>query len=243
MTQSAVERAAEHLRTQILSGKLAPGERLPPERELAATLSINRLTLRAALGQLAAANLLSVRQGSGYLVRPWRREGGPELLRSLVDLKMPAGDLEVIARDLLLVRRHLAAAVLERLAEGVGLTARRRIEAAVHTYQARAEAGLDPDEAAALDLAVLEAILEATESPVFQLCLNPIAAALRDLPALRRAMYGDALGGARAYGLLLGWLEHPSRDALPLVTQTLAARDAITLAALGAPKKTPRRKS
>jgi GntR family transcriptional repressor for pyruvate dehydrogenase complex len=250
VTASAVDRAAEHLRAQILSGKLAPGARLPPERELAADLSINRLTLRAALAQLASANLVSVRQGSGYLVRPWRRDGGPELLRSLIELKMPAGDLEVIARDLLLVRRQLAVAVLTRLADGVSLPARRRIESAVRDYEARAEAGLTPDEAAELDLGILETILEATDSPVFQLCLNPVASVLRDLPALRQAMYADPLGGARAYGLLLGWLEHPTKDALPLVTQALEARDAITLKALdgaGAPlhatKKTARRKS
>lgn len=233
---TAVEKAADHLRARILSGKLAAGERLPPERELATELGINRITLRAALAQLAAANLVSVRQGSGYLVRPWRRDGGPELLKSLVELEMPAGDLEVIARDLLLVRRHLAGAVLTRLATGVSLAARRRIEAAVHRYVAAAEAGVDPDQAAEHDLAILEAILEATESPVLSLCFNPVASVLRDLPALRRAMYADALGGARSYALLLGWLEHPTADGLPLVTRLLEERDAITLARLEATK-------
>lgn len=50
---------AEYLRSQIVSGKLAPGERLPPEQELAEHLSVSRLTLRKGLGILIAQNLIT----------------------------------------------------------------------------------------------------------------------------------------------------------------------------------------
>ena len=53
---AAIERA-------IVRGELAPGDRLPPERTLATMLDRNRLTVRNALGRLADAGLLSVRQG------------------------------------------------------------------------------------------------------------------------------------------------------------------------------------
>src|SRR5512135_627319 len=110
--------ACEHaLRRAILRGELAVGERLPPERELAAQFGVSRLTLRAALATLDAAGLISVRHGSGYVVRDFVRDGGPDLLPGLADLASERGDLPPIAADLLRVRRHLAHAALERLVE------------------------------------------------------------------------------------------------------------------------------
>src|SRR5512142_1811525 len=59
---------AESLLDQIESGKLPPGSRLPPERELAEMLGVNRMTLRQALHLLEAKGLLIRRQGNGTFV-------------------------------------------------------------------------------------------------------------------------------------------------------------------------------
>ncbi len=62
---------AESLLDQIESGKLAPGQRLAPERELSRTLGVNRMTLRQALHVLEAQGLLVRRQGHGtYIAEP-----------------------------------------------------------------------------------------------------------------------------------------------------------------------------
>ena len=62
---------AESLLDQIESGKLAPGQRLAPERELSRTLGVNRMTLRQALHVLEAQGLLIRRQGHGtYIAEP-----------------------------------------------------------------------------------------------------------------------------------------------------------------------------
>lgn len=64
-------RIAEGLINQIESGELAPGDRLPPERELSEQLGVNRLTLRRALGVLAAQGLIERRHGVGtYISAP-----------------------------------------------------------------------------------------------------------------------------------------------------------------------------
>src|SRR5262249_50881236 len=106
--------AAEHaIRRAIVAGTLAAGERLPPERELAATPGMSRLTLRAALATLSAAGLLAVRHGSGYVVRDIRDTGGADLLPDLVELAVERRALGDTAADLLRLRRHLATAVLE----------------------------------------------------------------------------------------------------------------------------------
>ncbi len=59
---------AESLRERIVSGALRPGERLPPERELALELRVNRGSLREALKKLEQLRLVRIRQGSGIHV-------------------------------------------------------------------------------------------------------------------------------------------------------------------------------
>lgn len=49
---------AEHLAGLITSGSLAPGTRLPPERQLATTLGVSRMTVRQALGELERGGLV-----------------------------------------------------------------------------------------------------------------------------------------------------------------------------------------
>lgn len=63
------EQIAEMLLRDIHSGKLPDGERLPPEREMAGQLRISVGTLRKALAELEAQNLLERVQGSGNYIR------------------------------------------------------------------------------------------------------------------------------------------------------------------------------
>src|SRR5277367_3501150 len=57
-----------HVRALIASGELRPGDRLPPERELARELKISRSSLRAGIGFLAAMGVLKSRHGAGTFV-------------------------------------------------------------------------------------------------------------------------------------------------------------------------------
>lgn len=56
------------LRTSLGSGEWRAGQALPPERELADTLGVSRITLRKALERLEDEGLLVRRQGSGTFV-------------------------------------------------------------------------------------------------------------------------------------------------------------------------------
>ncbi len=69
---------SETLLEHIEAGELAPGTRLPPERELSQMLGVNRLTLRRALRLLEQQGLLSRMQGRGtYVAEPKiEREAG-----------------------------------------------------------------------------------------------------------------------------------------------------------------------
>jgi DNA-binding FadR family transcriptional regulator len=66
--RSLARHAADHLKALIASGSLAPGDRLPPERELAVRLGVSRPTLREAVGALVIIGLLESRQGAGTFV-------------------------------------------------------------------------------------------------------------------------------------------------------------------------------
>jgi GntR family transcriptional regulator len=69
---------AEGLLNWVDSGRLAPGDRLPAERDLSQTLGVNRMTLRRALELLAAQGLLERRQGAGTYIadRKIERQAG-----------------------------------------------------------------------------------------------------------------------------------------------------------------------
>lgn len=62
----------------IARGRLAPGERLPPERDLAARLGVSRMTLRQALAAL---------ERDGALVRRVGRDGGTFVAERRLELE------------------------------------------------------------------------------------------------------------------------------------------------------------
>src|SRR4029078_11030571 len=76
---------------QIDSGRLLPGARLPPVRELGAGLRVNPDTLRAVYRRLADAGYVTSRHGAGTHVaaRPPQRRGAEALARLLPRLLRP----------------------------------------------------------------------------------------------------------------------------------------------------------
>ena len=61
---------ADHLRTLILRGGLAPGDRLPSQRGLAEQFGVSRTSVREAISALESTGLVLVRVGSGVYVAP-----------------------------------------------------------------------------------------------------------------------------------------------------------------------------
>lgn len=63
--QSVADWVADELKRHIASGELAPGDRLPGERQLSDAMSVSRVSVRSALQNLKAQGLLSSVQGGG----------------------------------------------------------------------------------------------------------------------------------------------------------------------------------
>ncbi|MDO1485428.1 GntR family transcriptional regulator [Rhodococcus rhodochrous] len=82
----AWEQVLNHLEQMLVSGELGPGQRLPPERTLAAQLGVGRSSVREALRVMEALGLLSTHTGSGPNVGAMivsRPTGGMSMLMRL----------------------------------------------------------------------------------------------------------------------------------------------------------------
>jgi len=96
----------EGLADRIESGRLAAGERLPAERDLALALSVSRMTVRQALASLAARGLVERGVGRGTFVR--------ESPRVVHDLTRVAGFTEEAERQGLEAGAQILAAAEQR---------------------------------------------------------------------------------------------------------------------------------
>jgi GntR family transcriptional repressor for pyruvate dehydrogenase complex len=64
-TKRAFEEVCDQIRREVASGKLRPGDRLPPERDFAEQLGVSRTAIREAMRSLENAGLVECHQGMG----------------------------------------------------------------------------------------------------------------------------------------------------------------------------------
>ena len=62
------EQVAERIAADIRAGRLAPGDRLPSERDLARRLEVGRASVREAIASLQVSGVIETRPGSGSFV-------------------------------------------------------------------------------------------------------------------------------------------------------------------------------
>jgi DNA-binding FadR family transcriptional regulator len=78
------DQIVEILTDAILSGTYPVGSTLPPERELAEQLGVNRTSLRQALSRLEQLGLVDAQQGRGTLVLDATQNPDPNVLAGLI---------------------------------------------------------------------------------------------------------------------------------------------------------------
>ncbi|HEX6388193.1 MAG TPA: GntR family transcriptional regulator [Solirubrobacteraceae bacterium] len=152
----------------VLSGRYAPGEKLPRQRELAADLGVTLSSLREALKRLEQMGLLEVRHGDATRVNDWRTNGGLDVIAHLLFL---GGGLDAKVLGDVLEARTLM------LGEIAALAAERRTSEQAALLADLAERFAAQDDAigaAHVDFAFFTEIAQAAGNLVFVLILNAI---------------------------------------------------------------------
>lgn len=75
----------QELETMILSGKLAVGEKLPSERELADSMQISRAVVNSGITELARKGFLIIKPRVGTFVADYRKDGTMDTLMSIMN--------------------------------------------------------------------------------------------------------------------------------------------------------------
>ena len=219
---------AAAIRQQIVDGQLPAGKKLPDERSFAAQLGVARVTVRTALTLLQGEGLLERTQGRGTIVRPYLVSGGPNLLTPLLNQSQGLPELKAVAGEFLAVRRHMAAAVLERIPVPFSPKDAAPLRQAIDVLEVAIAEDSEQDLIVAADLLVAQALVASSRSPILQLVFNPISATLREHTLLASALYQRPAENLRAWRAMLKWCQGRSRDTTSIL-DAMRLRDETTL--------------
>ncbi len=172
--QSVSETVFAQLRDAVLGGSYAPGDLLPPERELAQAFAVNRHAVREAVKRLQEAGFVRVVHGGGTRVLDVRRTAGLDLLAHLA--RAQDGAVDRLVRDGLEMRRCIGIDAARRAAERADGAARRAIVAAGARYA-------DPDDRNA-DRDFWALVVDASDNLAFRLALNSLLESIDTQPDL-----------------------------------------------------------
>jgi DNA-binding FadR family transcriptional regulator len=165
---------AEHLGVSILSGKITPGEVLPTEARLGASLHVSRTAVREAIKVLTSKGLVEVRRKTGTRVRP--KKDWNALDPDVVAWQFSGGSLPAAIMDLLELREIIEPMCARMAAERATTEEVAEIEKALVEMERSVGKTTASVEA---DLSFHLAILEATHNSLMRPFGALIQAALR----------------------------------------------------------------
>ncbi|MDI6773112.1 MAG: GntR family transcriptional regulator, partial [bacterium] len=131
------EEVAARIRRLISEGRLGPGDKLPPERELAAAMGVSRTSVRDAIRTLEATGVLEPRQGHGTVIRELSAAG---LVAPIASALGVGPDL---VAEVMALRKMIEPTLARQAAPLATSDEVRRLEAILAGQAARVEAG-DP---------------------------------------------------------------------------------------------------
>ncbi|MFO1070987.1 MAG: FadR/GntR family transcriptional regulator [Geminicoccaceae bacterium] len=164
----------QDLGARILKGEFAPGDRLPNETELTASLKVSRTSVREAIKFLSAKGLVEARPRLGMIVR--EREAWNLLDPEIMQWQQLHGHDPQLVRSLLEARRAIEPAAAGMAAERATPIEVARIEAAYWGMAHNLPGDLDA--CCSADLSFHTEILRASHNLVFRQLIGTIGAAL-----------------------------------------------------------------
>ncbi len=181
--RSVPAQVADSLTEAVLAGRFPPGSTLPPERDLAEQLGINRTSLRQAIARLEQAGLVESRQGVGTVVGdPLRAADASVVLRALL-----AAGPDLVG-EVLQVRQALGGLAGRLVAERVAPPVRDGLQ---ERLQAAAAAG-DAAGLQAAELALFSFLVDSTGNRPLQVMMGWLEKLYGAAAPLFRSAFTDA---------------------------------------------------
>jgi|GEM_PF-1234512 len=242
------DRIAWELERRILSDELAPGDKLPAERTLAADLGTNRNTLREAIRKLEQQGLVRVRHGHGVTVQDFRASAEMGVLEPFLEHGRDPTERTTIMVDLLRVRGDLMGTIASFAAERCTDEDRARLRE-IAAAQEAALVAYDRFALAHGDVQWLDAVVDAAHSLTLRWLANSVLAVFggfaerfsgfwildpaypEHLRDVERALARRDATAAR--DLVRGYYARTDARVLDLITPALAEVDAASPAAPG----------
>ena len=197
---SLYETVSERLLAAIRDADLAPGSKIPSERELGDRFGVSRTVSRESIRHLAAKGVLEVVSGSGVVVADVGYEGVSESIDLYLRQRGPLQPSQISE-----VRESLELTTTRFAAERASVEQLREIRA---RCEAMALVLDDADEASRADVAFHRSIAEATGNPLFLVLVDSLSDVLFEI---RRATLGNPKRGAvavEAHRAVLEAIEH-----------------------------------
>ena len=172
---------AEQIRSSILAGDFSPGDKLPPERELAEMFGVSRPSVREALNVLASSGLVMSYQGGGTVVMSLVETSSGNPLSELIRVEQER------ALDVIEVRKGLESWTAFYAAERALPEDLRRMEEIVAAMKRNLE-GLSPSEDLDANLHIV--IARATHNIVWLHLMQSLFDAMKEFQqGVWRAVY------------------------------------------------------
>jgi GntR family transcriptional repressor for pyruvate dehydrogenase complex len=162
---------ADSIRSRIFDGTYRPGQKLPPERELARQLKVNRGSLREALKKLQHLGLIRIRQGDGTRVLDFLSTANVDLIKYLFQENRI--DRHRLLSDLMEVRTHTCTLIVKLAANRAPRSELEKLRHAV-LQMSQDPDDLDVDRAIMIDFEFWEQLAKLGENLVLALMLNTV---------------------------------------------------------------------
>jgi GntR family transcriptional repressor for pyruvate dehydrogenase complex len=198
------EKIVEQIQTQIVDGKLRPGDRLPAERDLAEKFHVSRTAVREAVRTLREKGLVDGHPGRGTFVT----DGTASAMRGSLGLMMKIGNTNG-ASDLAEVREIFEPEIAALAAKNA---TKEQIESMREAVAAMDEMLNDAEGFVEADLNFHLALARATQNTLIPSLIDPIVDLLREerKSTFRR---GGALHGQQHHKRILEAIIHRDTEA------------------------------
>jgi DNA-binding FadR family transcriptional regulator len=183
------EKIVDQIQDLFVAGKLRPGDKLPPERELAEMFGVSRTAVRDAVNTLREKGLVQVISGKGTFITDITTNGS-ELVRDSLSLIVKT-DRDTALAHLIQVRAIMEPGIAALAAEMATEEDIQLLRQAVDEMDAiLAEAELDVERFVEADLKFHHALAAATRLRLIFVLLRPIVDLFRE----QLAMMGPIAG-------------------------------------------------